>query len=289
MLPVLRAEGYDIVSLSGGEPLLYPGLDRIVDAAKANGFRIVAVSNGYPVRPKTRAPLRSLDGIAISFDGIDDVHNQIRGRKDAFKTGLSALATLRDLGRPVAAAYTVSKASLRDIPEFVETVIGYGVLAVQLRPLVMTGRALQSCEAVSLSSADLDRLFLIGESLREAYRGSLAIQTDLAFAPAIVADQGSYAAALSADPGSVRLADLVNPLVITPDGTLKPFTYDFPAPYDLGSINDLHCHGPQRLKGTRFEPFRALIGEAFSKLRTSHAFIDWFAYCKELAEETSAA
>jgi len=281
----LREEGYELLSLSGGEPLLYPQLSFLIEHARALGFRVVAVSNGYRVRPRFNPLLESIDGVAISFDGSRDLHNQIRGRANAYEMAIDALSHLKRLAKPSAAVYSVSKESLKDIPEFVDLALEHGARAVQLRPLVMAGRARDECASFALTSADLDRLFLIGESLREAFRSQIAINTDLAYSQAIAASRDSYEATLNADARDSLLADLINPLVVTPDGTLKPFTYDFPQYYDLGSLDGLNETEIVRLKSDYLPHFRKLVEAVFCEIKNREEFIDWFAFCRDMAEE----
>lgn len=287
-LGTLRTEGYEMISLSVGEPLLYPQLGALIDHAHALGYRVAAISNGYRVRPQHDALIARIDAIAISFDGDEDTHNRIRGRADAYRAAVGALEHLQRIGKPAAAAFTVSRESLPSIPEFVEMAVGLGVCAVQLRPLVMAGRARTECDSISLSSDDLFRLFLIGESLSEAYRDEILIHTDLAPAEAILGGRDAYADALAGDTAHVPLADLVNPLVVTPTGVLKPFTFDFPDAYDLGTLGDIDARGTGQIKAERFPPFRRLLDRVFADLAGHGDLIDWFAYCRDRAAEDGA-
>ena len=77
-LQLLRAEGYEEVSLSGGEPLVYADLRAVVERSRALGFRVTMVSNGLLVSDRTAELLSLLDGIAISFDGLAVSHNAMR-------------------------------------------------------------------------------------------------------------------------------------------------------------------------------------------------------------------
>ena len=69
-LEVLRAEGYKVVSLSGGEPLVYRDIGAVVGAAKALGFRVTMITNGLLVSGRNAAVVAELDGMAVSFDGL---------------------------------------------------------------------------------------------------------------------------------------------------------------------------------------------------------------------------
>lgn len=287
-LSLLRDEGYSLVSLSGGEPMLYPRLDELIDHAHAIGYRVVAISNGYRVKPQFDAVLAGLDGVAISFDGVGEAHNRIRGRADAYDVALAALRHLQAIGKPAAAAYTVSRDSIGDIPEFVEVARELGVRAVQLRPLVMAGRARDKCGDIALGEVDLARLFLIGSGLAQVYEGEIAIHTDLAPARAIAAQRDAYAGLLEGALCERRLGDVVNPLVITPEGAIKPFTYDFPDAYDLGRLDAFAGGGAPALTGNLLA-LRYLVRGVFDELASHDEFIDWFAFCRDEAAAGSPA
>ncbi|MGB3245335.1 MAG: radical SAM protein [Sulfitobacter sp.] len=279
-LTQLREEGYEVLSLSGGEPMLYPELEDLTRHAKALGFRVVAISNGFRMNAKFAPLIDTFDGLAISFDGLEKVHNKVRCNPRAYDMALKGLAYLADSGKPVAAAYTVSKESLRDIPEFVEIAADLGARAVQLRPLVMAGRASDDYADYALNKADRHRLWLIGQALGAAYDGEIAIHTDLAHADDIYANRDAFAAVLNGC--APQLSDLVNPLVITPQGQMLPYTYDFPKEYALGHISDIADRNTAGIKAAA-PKLRRLLHSVFDDIRTQDDFIDWFAHTRDFA------
>jgi len=97
-LELLRGEGYAVVSLSGGEPLVYKPLRAVVERARALGFGVTMISNGLLATPRTEPVLALLDALAISFDGLADSHNALRGRPDAFQRACAALERLSAKG-----------------------------------------------------------------------------------------------------------------------------------------------------------------------------------------------
>ncbi len=277
----LRREGYEVISLSGGEPLLYPPLTKLIAHARELGFRIGVITNGFRVTARNRALVESFDSIAVSFDGMEALHNRIRGNPRAWEVAIQALRYLRGIGKPAGAAFTVSNASLADVPEFVEMCAGLGVKAVQLRPLVMAGRAPKEAGDLALSEAEEARLWMMGQTLALAYEGEVVVHTDLAPAEALVADGAAWDLALKGG-AQQRLSDAVNPLVITPKGILRPFTYDFPSRHDLGDLSDL---APRRryLVRQRLPALRHLIGRTLHSAGLRDGFIDWFAFQRDQA------
>ena len=93
-----------IISLFGGEPLLYPDIVPLVREVKARGLTCTVITNGGRLEPLAHELVESgIDSIAISIDGPPDVHNRIRGQADSFEraaAGVAAVAGWRKrLGR----------------------------------------------------------------------------------------------------------------------------------------------------------------------------------------------
>jgi radical SAM enzyme (rSAM/lipoprotein system) len=82
------------ITLSGGEPLCYPGVFELGREITALGFPWGMVTNGYAwnedtVRAARRAGMRS---ITVSLDGLAEQHDWLRNRPGAFE---KAVATIR--------------------------------------------------------------------------------------------------------------------------------------------------------------------------------------------------
>ena len=164
------------------------------------------------------------------------------------------------------------------MPEFVEFAARHGVRAVQVRavqvrPLVAAGRVVGTAR---LSEDDQQRLWLMAQRLALAYAGEVAGHVDLAPAAALVADAGAWDGLMGV---GARLSDRVNPLVVTPEGEMKPFTFDFPPGFDLGPIEGLGSGlAKDRLAAV------AAVTERASRLPEGQAgFVDWFAYLRDVA------
>lgn len=280
-LPRLRAEGYEVISLSGGEPLIYPHLPEFLAAARAEGFRIAAITNGFRVSARHRALIDGIDQLAISFDGLEARHNSMRGHPEAWARAVAGLRYLAEIGKPSAAAFTVTRESLSEVPDFIELCCSLGVRAVQLRPLVLAGRARDEASGLALSEADAARLWLMAQTLEQAWAGEVAVHVDLAPAEAIAADRCAWDLTLKGGPDQ-RLSDAVNPLVITPEGRLRPWTYDFPEAFDLGQLQDL---APDRRVwiSLGLPRLRRHLAQSLQAAALEDGFLDWFAFQRDQA------
>ena len=288
-LDVLRAEGYALLSLSGGEPLVYPALGTVISHAKSIGFRVTMITNGLLATERHDALLDMLDGMAISFDGMPETHNELRGRADAFERASDALQYNVARGRPVAAAISLTRSALADLPDLADHLVGLGARALQVRPVARAGRARGLDDSSFFSSADQARLFLVVHALRQELPEEITIHCDLAPTVGLWQQREAYAGLLGCGrnfPADERpLADLVNPLVITDMGALKPIAFDFDPRYDLMGIDEVTQQRLRVFKRERLAPLQELIGSALSGLEGRGGLVDWFDHCTRMSEQ----
>ena len=291
-LDALRSEGYTQVSLSGGEPLVYKSLMAVVEHARTLGYRVTMISNGLLATERMDPLLEQLDGIAISFDGLEEAHNTMRGRPDAFWRACAALERLAAKGLPVAAAISVTRDSIPDLPDLAEHLVRLGARALQIRPVARAGRARTLGEQTFYSPTDRARLYLVASALQQELGEQVRVHCDLAPTLGLWRQRDDYTGLL----GSCEdlcledrpLADLVNPLVITDTGAVKPIAYDFHGRFDVGSISDLSTESLRDYKRQRLPQFRALMGGAVAALRDARDLVDWFDHCTRLSENAAA-
>ncbi|HEX2084555.1 MAG TPA: radical SAM protein [Solirubrobacteraceae bacterium] len=290
-LGVLRAEGYEAVSLSGGEPLVYRDLGAVVRSAKELGFRVTMITNGLLVGGRTAGVLAELDGIAVSFDGLAETHDAIRGRRGAFDRACAALERLAAEGRPVAAAISLTRDAIPELPDLADHLAGLGAQALQIRPVARAGRAQAMSPSAFGSSADRARLFLVAAALGEELAPDVRVHCDLAPTRGLWRERHAYAALLATcrpRAATPPLADLVNPLVITDDGRLKPIAYDFDPRFDVAPLEGLTAETLARYKEERLAGFRDLVGAALATLEHRRDLVDWFDHCTRLSEAEPA-
>ena len=286
-LKVLRAEGYETVSLSGGEPLVYRDVGALVRSAKELGFRVTMITNGLLVDERTMPVLSELDGMAISFDGLAETHDAVRGRAGAFDRACAALGQLADAGLPVAAAISVTPGAIPELPDLAYHLADLGARALQIRPVARAGRAKSMSPSAFGSAADRARLFLVAAALGQELAPGVRVHCDLAPTQGLWRMREAYAALVAsrdAAPAARSLADLVNPLVMTDDGRLKPIAYDFDARFDVAAVDGLTPERLRRYQDERLAGFRDLVGGALASLEHQRELVDWFDLCTRLSE-----
>jgi len=293
-LITLRAEGYAQISLSGGEPMVYPHLVPLIDYAHACGFRVTMITNGLFTNQKMDDVARRIDGIAISFDGLAKTHNYLRGRADAFDRSCAAVGKFAESGRPVSAAISLTRDAIPELPELADTLVALGARALQVRPVALAGRARTLTGLSNFTAIDQARLFLVVSALREELGDGVRIHCDLAPTLHLWHQRDAYGALLAScslndshDSAPYLLSDLINPLVITETGAVKPIAYDFNPQFDVTSLDDLSPESLECYKNSKLLQFQTLIGQALASLEMKNGFVDWFDYCARLSEQPS--
>lgn len=290
-LGVLRAEGYASVSLSGGEPLVYRPLREVVDGAHELGYRVTMVSNGLLATERRLQPVMSqLDAVAISFDGLAETHDAMRGREGAFERACVGLAHLAAAGLPVGAAISLTREAIPELPDLADHLVSLGARMLQIRPVARAGRARTLAESTFSTPSDHARLYLVVLALQQELP-DVRVHCDLAPAQGLWEQRDAYAGLLG-DCGGVphesrALADLVNPLVITETGALKPIAYDFDPRFDVDSLAGLSAESLREYKRRRLSDLQELVGGALVGLSEQHGLVDWFDHCTRLSEAES--
>lgn len=138
-----------LIVLTGGEPTLRLDLLECGRSFQERGFAWGMVTNGWTFEENlwnkwVGAGLRSL---TVSFDGIEEVHDQFRSHKGAYKKALQALqwaATRPEL--TFDAMTTLTPQSLPQLPLIRDTLISSGIKRWRLDRVFPKGRALQHPE-----------------------------------------------------------------------------------------------------------------------------------------------
>lgn len=111
------------INLSGGEPFLNSGIVKIVEKIneKNSKANIIISSNGFAtelIKQKMSEIIKIKPniGIAISLDGIGEVHEKIRGIKGAYEKVLNTLSALKDLEvKNIKLAFTLSDSNAGEL------------------------------------------------------------------------------------------------------------------------------------------------------------------------------
>ena len=111
-----RAEGYNAVGVSGGEPLIYPALPELLHHAHSLGMFTTVTTNGLLLSQKRLEALRgAIDLMAISVDGVPESHDRMRNKAGAFNKMKEKLQLVRDAGIPFGFIFTLTLYNLHEL------------------------------------------------------------------------------------------------------------------------------------------------------------------------------
>lgn len=110
------------VMLWGGEPLMYPGFDKISEYLRVNNFELGMVTNGVLIDRHTDTLKRCFDKIYVSVDGTEKVHDSIRG-EGVFKKVCHNLKLLEGGSAEIVIMTVLSEAVLSELDILPETLL----------------------------------------------------------------------------------------------------------------------------------------------------------------------
>ena len=89
-----------IVSLFGGEPLLYPDIVPLIREIKKRGLTCTIITNGGRLEALAEELVDSgIDSIAVSIDGPPERHDATRGREGSFERAAAGVRADRSRAR----------------------------------------------------------------------------------------------------------------------------------------------------------------------------------------------
>jgi radical SAM protein with 4Fe4S-binding SPASM domain len=161
----LAGLGCDHVTLSGGEPLLRPDWPTITETLAGAGVTVAMISNGlaFDAHEAQRAKDAGLAHIAFSVDGLEAVHDRMRGRAGFFGKTTGAIATSVAAGIPTCAITHINRWNIDQLDEMHARLGSLGVRSWQVQLTDPVG-AMSDHREVCLRPRDLLHLvpLLIG-------------------------------------------------------------------------------------------------------------------------------
>jgi MoaA/NifB/PqqE/SkfB family radical SAM enzyme len=114
------------IIISGGEPLSSPYILELIKFSSSLGFRTVVPSNGFLINKKMAEKLHKagLTQVNLSLDSMDEnIHDNIRGFKGAYKGVMRAIENLNKYEYPVIGIGSIiQESTYKGIPKLVDWV-----------------------------------------------------------------------------------------------------------------------------------------------------------------------
>ncbi len=272
--------GYDGLSLSGGEPLMWPGLLPTLAAARREGLVTALATNGMPLSERRAAELAPLvDLVAVSLDGAPETHDRIRGKPGAFATMRERLPLLRAAGIRFGIIFTVTRHNLGDLAFAANFAIEEGAALLQIHPLEAVGRAVEEMAEEEPDGLVASAAYLAALRLSDLVGERLAVQCDLAHRDLL--REAPWLVLGDEPPADAPLAAFAPDLIVEADGAVVPVQHGFPRAHALGNLHaaplaDLGVRwraagGPSRLRAH----IRRALDAATADPEAMPAF-DWY-------------
>lgn len=274
-------EGYNVMGVSGGEPLLYESLRPLLIHARAVGMSTTVTSNGMLLDDRRIGEIGGLvDVLAISLDGVPASHNRMRCSERAFDTMAARLEGVRRAGLPFGFIFTLTLHNVHELDWVAQFAVEQGAKLLQIHPLEITGRAVAQLAESSPDETESAYAYLEVDRIQKRYGDRLQFQLDLLDRTLLCGNAGRLLAdAPPENLDEVPLSDLVSPLIIESDGAMVPVRHGFSRHYALGNLHSTSlCRAARDWRRSRSAPFRALCRRVYDELLrpTELPFANWY-------------
>lgn len=172
---IAQAAALDIGALyvTGGEPILYPHLEEVVEAAaQVDGLRITLCTNATLVTERHASMLRVAGAkVNVSIDGEASFHDFFRNRPGAFAAAQRGIRKLVDAGIAVTIVSTLSQGNLSSLGALAAWASQMGAAQFRVQPLLRLGRGVDIADQ-RLTPAQLNRLIMELSDLANTHRAA---------------------------------------------------------------------------------------------------------------------
>lgn len=134
--------GCEILTLSGGEPLLRKDWKELAQQAKERKIKTGLITNGWCVNDKVVKDFRKIgfDMIGVSFDGTQPTHDMIRRTPGSYEKAYLALKMIKESGQKVCALTQVSQLNLKELDDIYHDLLRVGIPLWRIQMTTSTGR-----------------------------------------------------------------------------------------------------------------------------------------------------
>lgn len=116
LIDEMNQHGMLRVGLTGGEPLVRRGIDKIINKSVDSNIMISLTTNGWFVKKYAEA-LKKVSLLNISLDGTEAVHDFIRKKKGSFAKVIESIKIAKENKIPVLVNTCIMSANIDNIPE----------------------------------------------------------------------------------------------------------------------------------------------------------------------------
>jgi radical SAM protein with 4Fe4S-binding SPASM domain len=128
--------------LSGGEPMIHPRFNDLVDLATQSGLKLTISTNGTLITPERAAFLKAnqVAYVGISLDGIGAIHDEFRRKEGAFDAAVRGFRHCHDVGQKTGLRLTLTRHNVENIQQILDFIEQEDIQRVCFYHLVPAGR-----------------------------------------------------------------------------------------------------------------------------------------------------
>lgn len=154
----------DNITLLGGEPLLFPEIEELIEYAHSLGIKISVITNGQADKKILDAIMKyNIESILVSFEGLEETHDKVRG-KGTWEKAMNTLNLLLDLNKnkmpktKIGINIVANKLNRYEIIKFIETNKDKNIM-FQVSSLCLKGNAETNKDMLEISTSEILDLF----------------------------------------------------------------------------------------------------------------------------------
>ena len=169
LIETLHAADADWLAFAGGEPLLYPDLEQLLQLVSASlpGVRLGLLSNGTLLTEQRLAGLVDcgLGYVELSLFAASAERYRALTGSDELDSAHAAMLSVRQQGLPLTVACTLLADGLDQFADILLTAAAFGANMFALNPYTPTGHGRLQQPAFALSRARLAQFLALADSL----------------------------------------------------------------------------------------------------------------------------
>jgi MoaA/NifB/PqqE/SkfB family radical SAM enzyme len=241
--------GIGALYLTGGEPLMYRGLKKVLEAAvRVPGLKITVCTNGTLLTPFHAALLRSVNAqVNISIDGEREFHDYFRNFSGAFDATERGVRLIVQAGIPLTIVATISQGNLHSLSKLVEWARSAGAVQFRAQPLLKLGRGIDISNQC-LTNNQLNRMLLELSDLANISRTKGLRCSVVGVSRRFLQAHPCGAYVCNGEGCHRRISQEIKKLVVREDGTVLPEITNLSHDFALGKIDN----GPLSLMVSRY-------------------------------------
>lgn len=162
----LSKHGADSFYITGGEPMLYPKIDLLIDTLSKIGYSISVISNGYNLTPKIIEVLKATNTkVNVSLDGATKETNDFVRGDGSYDQAIKSIKLLATNNIPVVLCCTVTNLNFNELHAIGQIGLENNCYKVLYSEVVNGGRAKKNWDFLNLQEEQKSELPLLIEAI----------------------------------------------------------------------------------------------------------------------------